>query len=119
MQRPEIPGSVGSTNPPPVRYGDDPLISDVPAPRREEFFPKKHIHPISAYYASFSREFRMVSAMTGMMLLVLGTYCSVSRYQMSAQVSQLLLGSILIVYVSTLLVAVRCRGRHGESRTAG
>ena len=118
MQRPEISGSIGPTNPPSIRYGDDPVIADMPAPHREEFSFQKHINPISAYCASFSREFRLVSGMTGMMLLVLGTYCSVSRYQMSAQVSQLVLGSFLIVYAYTLLVAVRCRGRHGNSSPA-
>jgi hypothetical protein len=114
MQRPEITGSIGPANPPSINRGEDRMVADVPAPHREEHSFCEHIHSLSAYCASFSREFRLVSGMAGMMLLVLGTYCSVSRYQMSAQVSQLILGIFLIVYAYTILVAVRCRGRHGN-----
>lgn len=115
MQRPEIPGSIGPTNPPSITLGEDRAGADAPAPHREEQAFYEHNQSLSAHTTSFSHEFRQVAGMTGMMLLLLGTFCSVSRYQMSAQVSQLILGIFLIVYAYTVLVAVRCRGRHGNS----
>jgi len=52
--------------------------------------------------------------MTGMMLLLLGTYGSVSRYQMSAHISALVLAIFSVFFAYSILVAVRCRGRNGD-----
>lgn len=115
MQRPEIHGSIGTTNHPSIDPDETRVCADAPAPHREELSFLEHIHSFFAPSTSFSHEFRLVAGMTVMMLLVLGTISSVSTYQMSAQVSQLVLGIFVIVYAYTLLVVVRCRGRHGNS----
>lgn len=89
-----------------------PGAADEPTPHREEHTSiRNQLSSLSSHFPSFSPQFRMVAGMAGMMLLVLGTLCSVSCYQLSAQVSGMVIGLFFIFFVYSVVVAARCRRR--------
>lgn len=90
--------------------------ADAPSPHREKTFFDHPGYPLSSLIFSSSPEFRLVTGMTVMMILLLGTLLSVSCYLMSARTAGMVAAVFSVFFAYSIIVAARCRHTSTNTR---